>query len=390
MQKYKQPVILLLILILLSATTLVNAQSSINQNQSVPSLSAFKQIVANDWTLWANDPSATATTEITTLTLINDMANPAMAPTSAEAAALASIAYYYSLITPTKGTDRSTILVSQNDILTNTGSAIYQNKTGNGSFTTMYTTLQNLLVNSFPLYTKGQPLFSDIQQNKIGDCYFISAVGWLTLNSPGTIPNMISSVYHASAPTAIPYAYDVRLASGTQKVTLTQAEVAFFSKSSTVSDGLWEPVLQKAVAQAIANSSTSSNDDTIEPLWTLETTISTAGKIQSLLCGATSYETGHKRSEATWGKVLQLALSNNKIIQAMSNAKASDGIVGDHWHAILGYDNTTNKYIMWNPWGDTTTSAQNPRTDGKFELNLHELYIHFNCLVTPINPANAN
>lgn len=375
----------------MSSISLVHAQSS------VPSIDNFKKIVESSWPVWTRIPKINPQTKIPVLTLINDLADNSMAPSTAQAAALASIAYYYSLVLPNQdagGKINRDVKLSLNDVLNQTCDYIYYPNyeiwTNYGSFCTMYSALMNLTANNYPLYTKGQPLFSDIQQNKIGDCYFMSAIGWLTLNSPGTIPGMISQTYSAATPAV----YNVRLTTGMQRVQLTPAEIVFFSKSSTVSDGIWEPVLQKAVAQAIAASDTSTQPiDKIEPLWNLETTIPKAGTIQQMLCGGKSYWYDHTYDETSWGQALQQALSNNKIIQALSGA-AVDGVVGDHWHAIIGFDNTTNKYIMWNPWGDTTThnyprigteTSDFPRVDGKFEMTLAELYSHFKGLVTPAN-----
>ena len=352
----------------------------------------FMLAVARNWSAWSGVANADAVTTVQIRTLIDKLGDPTMAATSNDAAALAAITFYYSLVAPEKLADgklNRNPAITRNSIMTADANNNFQ-YTEIGSainsvcFQPMIAELNRLASNGFPLYTSGQPVFANIQQNKIGDCYLMSAIGWLVHNRPAAIPGMIT-VFANKEPynTEIPYTYYVALP-GLKRaergnVKLTQAEVAFFSKNTTVSDGLWEPVIQKAVAQTLLDYY--QGEDNNEVLYNLELKVTSAANIQKIFTGSRSRGYNHKNSTASgWGTELSKALGNPdnlRMVQAMTPGRGgSPYLPGDHWYAILAYDGSTQTVTVWNPWGDTNQY----RTDGIFTMALQDFYDRYEYL----------
>ncbi|MEI6286058.1 MAG: hypothetical protein WCP79_06095 [Bacillota bacterium] len=352
----------------------------------------FMLAVARNWSVWSGTANATTDTSLQTRSLIDKLGDPAMAATSNDAAALAAIAFYYSLVAPEKLADgklNRNPAITLNSIMTTDASNNSQytetgSKINSVCFQPMVAELNQLAGKGFPLYTSGQPTFANIQQNKIGDCYLMSAIGWLVHNRPAAIPGMIklSKITTASG-TEIPYRYHVNLPgmknNNRGNVTLTQAEVAFFSKITTVADGMWEPVIQKAVAQTLLDYY--QGDDDNEVLYNLELKVTSAANIQKIFTGSRSRGYNHKNSTASgWGEAMNSALGNPnnlRMVQAMTPGHGgSPYLPGDHWYAILAYDAPNMSVTIWNPWGDTNQY----RTDGVFTMALQDFYDRYEYL----------
>ena len=352
----------------------------------------FAAAVAANWSAWSGVANVGADTPVLIRTLIDKLGNPTMAATSNDAAALAAVAFYYSLAAPEKLADGKlnrnptislssiiTVDANNNPLCSEIGSKINLL-----CFQPMAAELQKLANNGFPLYTSGQPVFANIQQNKIGDCYLMSAIGWLVHNRPAAIPGMIT-VFKTGTPigSEIPYNYYVDLpgmkSHARGNVKLTQAEVAFFSKNATASDGLWEPVIQKAVAQALLDYY--QDADKNEVLYNLELKVTSAGNIQKIFTGARSRSYSHKNSSIDgWEAALAAALGNpdkTVMVQAMTPSRGGSAYLpGDHWYAVLAYDAPSQKLTLWNPWGDTNEY----RIDGIFTMVLQDFYDHYEYL----------
>ena len=90
------------------------------------------------------------------------------------------------------------------------------------------------------LFANGQPTFELLQQGLVGDCYFFSASGWMARNRPADVMNAITQLDDGR--------FRVRFANGDEATvtTPTDAELAINDSDSTLQDGLWMSVLEKA------------------------------------------------------------------------------------------------------------------------------------------------
>lgn len=90
------------------------------------------------------------------------------------------------------------------------------------------------------LFANGKPTFTLLQQGPPGDCYFFSATGWMAKNRPEEIMKAITSLPDGR--------FRVRFANGDQATVSppTDSELALNDADSTLQDGLWMSVLEKA------------------------------------------------------------------------------------------------------------------------------------------------
>lgn len=180
----------------------------------------FIQTLTRNWARWSEVSDAGVTTPLQVHGLIDKLGDPGMADSSEDAAALAAVAYYYSLVAPGKlpdGRPDRNPTITLNNIFTieANGTVVYTpagQKINELCFLPMSGELKSLKQNQFPLFLNGQPVFTNIHQNAVGDCYLVSAIGWLVHNSPQAIPGMMTAFTNEQASgTVIPYSYYVNL-----------------------------------------------------------------------------------------------------------------------------------------------------------------------------------
>lgn len=334
----------------------------------------FIRSLQNNWSHWADDGSASA--EIKVKRLLDIIPDASKAPTVADAAVLSSITRYYSLekkgfFSDPERTVNFGDLVDNSSgqaVLTETGEAIAQ-----GAFySQMLQALQKLEVASFPLYTSGAPTFTNIQQNKVGDCFLISAIGYIISQKPELITGIITLTQLPTTTAGqVPYEFSVKFPEGAHnghspyKVTLSLAELAFFTSPATLTDGTWEPAIQKAVALCLQNYyGSKAKIDRNDPLWNLQLNHSPAAYIQEIFTGCSApkvFTLGHgASSNDSIASSIVAALKEKRIVQAMKGSKnPSPQYPGDHWYAIIGYDAGANTISIWNPWGDNHSGRKN-------------------------------
>ncbi len=117
-------------------------------------------------------------------------------------------------------------------------------------------TLQTLVPK---LYAGEGPDFSVMKQGPIGDCYFFCMTGYLALKHPNKIRHMIQSGPNGN--------YTVQFLDGeTFPVSApTEAELLINNSSSSLSDGIWLCVLEKAIGERLRKISKDPAKRTAEP-----------------------------------------------------------------------------------------------------------------------------
>lgn len=232
------------------------------------------------------------------------------------------------------------------------------------------------------LFANGQPTFELLQQGPAGDCYFFSATGWMARNRPGDVMNAIKQLDDGR--------FQVRFANGDEAtVTMpTDAELAVNDSDSTLQDGLWMSVLEKATGTIQArrfSKSAAIPDPTVA--------IDTAGiPIASVVERWSGRETKKlplgRRAHREQVRNALIRMSEKKsLATALLLHKPPAKLPYDHVYAILGFDPGSDTVTIWNPWGTdfTPNGPSGPdngyaRKKGIFTLTFDEFVTFYSFL----------
>jgi hypothetical protein len=208
------------------------------------------------------------------------------------------------------------------------------------------------------LYAHQGPEFQSLRQGPIGDCFFFSVTGSLALRDPDRIVAMIEPQPGA--------AFLVRFPGERERPVrvppLTQAEALLNNSASTLDDGLWPVVLEKAVGavlRARADRRTAESTDSIAHG-------GSAGLILRLYTGHTARVFGLRNPQAAperlaaIRRILPDALEHGKLASATMGAppagQAKVPHLGyNHVYGVLAFDRENDELTLWNPWGNTFT-----------------------------------
>lgn len=311
---------------LLIFTLLVSfSWASIAMNR-VSAADALPQVISRNWNQWSKGQLT-----IDYHGLIADLSNPAIK--GEDAAALAALARYMRKHNPTGAMSRADV-DSMTEINTITQKQ-YE------AFIQSLATMNRLL------YAKGKPNFDVLQQGQIGDCFFFSGIGWLAYYRPQVIVDAIIPLDNGQ--------YRVHFPNG-MKVTVdtpTDAELLFFNSASTLTDGLWVTLLEKAVGEVLPHY-TSRVVNNAEPAYNLAMGGAPA-TIERIWTGSepTVIYLDKNPNRARVREALIAVQQKRLMSQALTPAKSSaHSIAGHHVYAILDFDKSTDVITIWNPWGD--------------------------------------
>lgn len=212
------------------------------------------------------------------------------------------------------------------------------------------------------LFVNGQPGFELLQQGPAGDCYFFSTTGWMAKNRPGDVMNAITQLGDGR--------FQVRFANGDEATvtTPTDAELAVNDSDSTLQDGLWMSVLEKAtgtIQARIFRKSAAIPDPTVA--------IDTAGiPIASVIERWTGRETRKlplgKRADREQIRNAMIRMSEKKLLAtALLLHKPPAKLPYDHVYAIMDFDAGSDMVTLWNPWGTDFTPNGPSGPDNGYE-----------------------
>ena len=232
------------------------------------------------------------------------------------------------------------------------------------------------------LFANGQPTFELLQQGPVGDCYFFSATGWMAKNRPGDVMNAITQLDDGR--------FQVRFANGDEATVTppTDAELAVNDSDSTLQDGLWMSVLEKAtgtIQARIFSKSAAIPDPTVA--------IDTAGiPIASVVERWSGREAKKlplgRRAHREQVRNALIRMSEKKMLAtALLLHKPPAKLPYDHVYAIMGFDAGTDTVTIWNPWGTdfTPNGPSGPengyeRKKGIFTLSFDEFVTFYSFL----------
>jgi hypothetical protein len=202
--------------------------------------------------------------------------------------------------------------------------------------------------------SSGTPLYTDMHQGYLGDCYYIAALGAIAKTSPAAISNMIVdngdstwTVRFYVGGTADYVTVDNMLPTSGNSL-IYAGMGSYYASSSSV---LWMPLVEKAYAQwnetGKEGRDGSNTYAAIEGGWMADVDAQVLG-----------------RNAATYGmytstdkQALINALKGNQAVTTGTVSNPGNGLVGGHAYAVIGYDASTQKFTLYNPWGTNQPGA---------------------------------
>ncbi len=204
------------------------------------------------------------------------------------------------------------------------------------------------------LFGAGGPVYTDIQQGNVGDCYLLAALGATAARSPQAIRNMFTDngdgtysvrFYNNGAPEyvtvdrSLPGGGNVFASTNPGSVWVALAEKAFVE----INESGW---LNTTIAGLNSYSAIDGGND-----WTALNAIN--GRTAS----------GGGLSSAASGALVDIAWTTGQaVVLYTTGMPYSALVVSDHIYAVVGYNAATNLYILYNPWGNNGHTETNPTT----------------------------
>ena len=222
---------------------------------------------------------------------------------------------------------------------------------------------------------QGGASYTDIDQGSVGDCYFMASLGAVALKTPNAIYNMFTDNGDGT--------FTVRFFNNgvADYVTVDRylptnggGGFVYANNSSglaynNTNNELWVALAEKAYAQ-INESGWIGQDNTN----------TYAGIANGWPFNAMKQITGHNTAHdgmndyflfiRTGDNVTDMwnAFSAGRSVVINTNSSTASGIVADHSYILTGYNYSTHKYTLYNPWGGT---------DGPVELTRAQLADNF-------------
>jgi hypothetical protein len=237
------------------------------------------------------------------------------------------------------------------------------------------------------LFANGRPTFELLQQGPPGDCYFFSASGWMAKNRPDDVMNAITPLDDGR--------FRVRFANGDEAVVTppTDAELAINDSDSTLQDGLWMSVLEKATGVIQARTIRKSAE-LPDPTVAIDIPgVPIAGIIKRWTGREVNrYPLGDRANRERVRNGLVRMHGRKSLATALLLHRPPAKLPFDHVYAILDFDPATDTVTIWNPWGTdfTPNGPSGPengyeRKKGVFFLTLDEFITFYTFLAIEQN-----
>jgi hypothetical protein len=210
------------------------------------------------------------------------------------------------------------------------------------------------------LFGNGGPVYGDVIQGDLGDCYFCAAVAEVAFRDPSAIRNMFIdngdgtyTVRFVNNGVADYVTVDRYLPSRSNG---TYFYANWFNESLNNPDNvLWVALAEKAYAELAASGwsrpATANAYNSIVNGW--------EGTIIHQITNLAATSEGMDGSSATESAILS-ALAAGKMIGLDSNMTTASPVIHDHVYVLTGYNAATQTFLTYNPWGysQTLTWAQ--------------------------------
>jgi Calpain family cysteine protease len=205
------------------------------------------------------------------------------------------------------------------------------------------------------LFVGSGPDFSAMKQGGIGDCYFFCLTGYLAARHPKKIREMIQTTANGN--------YIVRFLDGESFPVNapSDAELLINNSSSSLADGVWLCVLEKAIGKRLREKSKDPAKRTAEPTDAMASGGSTA-TVMTLYSGHKAKSIKLRDSRPSGARLQELrrelpvTLAHGRMASVeMDNPPSGKpkvhGLGYHHAYAIMAFDSKTDRVTVWNPWG---------------------------------------
>jgi len=239
------------------------------------------------------------------------------------------------------------------------------------------------------LFAGNQPDFRAMKQGAIGDCYFFSLTGYLAAREPQKIVRMI--VPEPSGNFTVRF-FDREVIPVSAP---TEAEMLVNNSASSLSDGYWLCVLEKAVGKRMRATTKNQAKRTAEATDAMAAGGGTGMMIK--LYSGHRFQTIKLRDPREAAKRLSelrrelpAVLARGKLAGVEMNREPPagqakvPGLGYDHAYAIIGYAPRTDLVSVWNPWRQNFTPKGPEGVEhgfvtehGVFQVHLTTLYHQF-------------
>jgi len=238
------------------------------------------------------------------------------------------------------------------------------------------------------LYAGSGPDFTVMKQGGIGDCYFFCLTGFLASKHPNRIREMIQTGPNGN--------YLVKFFDG-ESFSVgapTEAELLVNNSSSSLADGIWLCVLEKAVGQRLRARSKDPAKKTAEPTDAMAAGGSTS-TVMTLYSGHKPKSISLRDPRQAGARLQELrreipaTLAHGRMASAEMDALANGlqkipGLGYHHAYAIFAFDADRDLVTLWNPWGNHFQPKGSEGAEhgfatehGLFQIPLKTLYQHF-------------
>jgi hypothetical protein len=238
------------------------------------------------------------------------------------------------------------------------------------------------------VFAETSPRLQGVKQGSLGDCFFVSAVGAMLYHHRSRVEQILHPQTDGSCDLVFADGNTVRVKK------MTDAEIALSSTAG--GQGRWLNYLEEGFGQLRRGQS----PQLVRPGDIPIDAIARGGDPRPSI----ALLTGHKAEAYDLNKIAKDSAATDKLRDALAagakrhmlmtcltpaKGQLPPGLATWHCYAVLGFDESTDKVLIWNPWGNTfkpkslPAGLKNgyPTQGGRFEVPLGEFVRIFDAFI---------
>jgi hypothetical protein len=190
---------------------------------------------------------------------------------------------------------------------------------------------------NLPLWN-GSPIYQDVAQGFVGDCWLMSSLAEVALRNPGDIKSMIIDNGDST--------YTVRFFDGSTPdyITVDNMLPGGGSVYAHPQGDMWAALVEKAYAQENGFGWIGSSNQGVDSYGALN-----GGYPQWPLSAITGQSVPAYSVNAN--SVMNAFLQGNFVVMCTPDNPNSSQVVPEHCYALLNYNGSTTSFTLYNPWG---------------------------------------
>lgn len=243
-------------------------------------------------------------------------------------------------------------------------------------------------VDNDPLYgVSGAPVYSDVNQGSLGDCYLLASFAEIALRDPGTLESMFTD--NGNGTYGVRFFVDGKARYVTIDSQLPYDPLAWDNGSYLeYANGSvkWAALAEKAYVQLNSSVATAGHVagnaySLIEAGWADPLTDITGKSFASYWTTDYAAESGWENNKTS---IVQAITAGQEVLVGSGSADTGN-LIGGHMFAVLGYNSGNDTFTLYNPWG----TAYNGGVAITFEASMADLFANKATVVTAQGQALA-